>query len=126
MKIAIQGNILETTDFYKISNITPIYRKLSEKSKEIAKLRYYPKVKKRPGSDDEFENGFEFTIESYNRKEITFGISIQGYVDGLFEALQKDDWEIKTNKALERIETFRNKIISYWSDDQLPIPKIEL
>ena len=112
MKISVLGNIIDTENIYQI---TPIYQK----------------------QNDHFS--FTFSILFFNDKEFKVFKNAGVYFDGstylnIPEENIKDYKEgtqerainsITYKKNLKEIETLRDVVISYWSNNQSNIPKIE-
>jgi hypothetical protein len=117
MKIAINGNIIDTKDIYKISEIT---------------------------KDDIFHIHFKFTIYLFNAKKIDCKIYSNTYFDGAGYASLKETINfteknirkigklqdcINSNQykeALKKITNFRNSIVKVWSENQSDIPQFNL
>lgn len=108
MKIAINGNIIDTKNIYKIT-------KLEEKSINASK---------------NLTDHFKFSIKSFNNQEID--IWING--DSLFERkpnYQWNDWyledyEFKFVLLKQKANEFRDSIIKVWSENQSEIPQFNL
>lgn len=118
MKISVLGNIIDTKKIYRISNI-------------ITNSEY--------GHID-----FEFVIDMYNKKQLCIRKSSGCYINYQedFATIDEENFKIRceTGERIDRklieesktylkykkqIETLRNVIIAYWSNNQSDIPKIE-
>lgn len=110
MKIAVQGNIIDTENIYCIGEI------------------------KKTFSDEKGANVFKFLIESFNDKTIEVSIIRQeglkelfdseGYPDTREERLEKTFAVEDANKA--KLEKMRQAIIDIWSQNQSKIPTFDI
>jgi hypothetical protein len=116
MKIAVNGNIIDTK---KIYNITPI-----EKSDNT----YTNRIKETGNQYDYL--GYSFEIKFLNKKSLT----INCIGDNLFPRKEnyqwndwyKEDYEKKYELLRLYINEFRNSIIKIWLENQSNIPQFNL
>lgn len=116
MKIAINGNIIDTK---KIYNITPI---------ENSDRKYTNRINE-PGKKYDYL-GFSFNIEFLNKKSLC--INCTG--DNIFPRREnyhwndwyKENYENKYELLRIHIEKFRDSIIKIWSENQSDIPQFNL
>ena len=117
MKIAINGEIIDTESIYKISKVTSSYR----------------------GGSYIYYISFEFNIFLFNRKEIQVYNQVSIYLDkhsslmtGYSEVIKhnatKEDLENHPIyiEALSKISNLRDEIIKIWSNNQSSIPQFNL
>ena len=123
MKISVQGTIIDTEDIYRISPIT---------------------------KDEKRHIYFTFTIFFFNNKTHTISlksgcywdgdkyISIDSRGGGPYTKAEEEYYDFKGDpkefilnhplykERFKQVDKLRDKIISYWSDNQSKIPQLEL
>lgn len=102
MKIAVNGEVIDTKDIYKISRI--------QECDEV-----YGKV---------------FYIQLFNKIEIEVAITYPKFdYNGKTPSSQEEANALITEhrqKTIDKIEAFRQSIIDIWSDNQSDIPQFNL
>lgn len=100
MKIAVNGDIIDTKDIYKISKIQE--------------------------NDDVY--GKVFYIQLFNKIEIEVAITYPDYNGKTPSSQQEADTLLAEHrqKTIDKIEAFRQSIITVWSDNQSDIPQFNL
>lgn len=112
MKIAVNGNIIDTKHIYKITEIkNALYNSYA-------------------GPTDPHYLGYSFNIDFFNKRELI--ITISG--DDLFPRKPnyawndwyKENYECKFQLMKEKIEKLRQSIIKIWLENQSEIPQFNL
>jgi hypothetical protein len=102
MKIAINGDIIDTKDIYKITKV----------------------------QENENEWGKVFYIQFFNKNEIEVAIAYTQFDYNTMKASTQEEANSilieHKNVTVKKIEDFRQSIIDIWSDNQSDIPQFNL
>lgn len=102
MKIAINGDVIDTKDIYKITKV----------------------------QENENEWGKVFYIQLFNKIEIEVAIAYTQFDYSTMKASTQEEANSilieHKNVTIKKIEDFRQSIIDIWSDNQSDIPQFNL